>query len=86
MIKTSCKRFNTAKEYLEEQVRIGGSDQFYYEINDSGECYYEIWDSPSSHCVDNAQEMIEIASNHLEKYGKVHFEGLGGTRLQLEGG
>ena len=86
MIKTSCKRFNTAKEYLEEQIRIGGSDLFYYEFDKYGRCWIDVCDSTSSKCVDNSQEMIEIASNHLEKYGKVHFEGLGGTRLQLEGG
>ena len=86
MIKTSCKRFNTAKEYLEEQIRIGGSDLFYYAFNKYGGCGVDVWDSTRSKCVDNSQEMIEIALKHLEKYEKVHFEGLGGTRLQLEGG
>ena len=86
MIKTACKRFNSAREYLEERIRIGGSDLFFYEFSEYGWCWCDVWDSPSSHHVDNAQEMIEIALKHLEKYGKVCFDGLGGTRLQLEGG
>ena len=86
MIKTNCKRFNTAREYLEEDIRIWRSDVFYYKFNEYGHRIMDIWDSPSANTVDNAQEMIEIALKHLEKFGHVCFEGLGGISHQMGGG
>ena len=66
MKKTNCKRFNTAREYFEEAVRICRSTIF--------------WDSARAMNVDDAQEMIEVALKRLEKYGKAHFQGLDGIK------
>lgn len=86
MIKTDCKRFDTAREYLEESIRIQGSDVFYYIFNEHGHRITDVWNSQDANRVDDAQEMIEIALKYLEKFGFVCFDGLGGPHLQLEGG
>ncbi len=85
MIKTNCKRFDTARDYLEEDVRIWRSSLFGYSFDEYGRLWYDVFGSSRVKTVDNAQEMIEIALKHFEKYGHVHFEGLGGLVCQMGG-
>ncbi len=84
MVLTNCKRFNTARESLEDQIRIMRSDEFFYEFDKYGNCFRQIWDSPHGvNRVEDAHEMIEIALKHLEKYGHVSFEGFGGISREM---
>ncbi len=64
MIKTNCKKFNTAREYFEESIRICRSKEF--------------WDVVGGNRSNDAQEIIEIALKRLEECGHVSIQGLGG--------
>ncbi len=83
MIKTNCKRFDTAREYLEEDIRIRRSDSFYYDFDEYGRCRQQICNAAGVNTVHDAQEIIEIALKHFDKYGHVYFEGLGGIARQM---
>ena len=85
MIKTFDKKFNTAKEYLEEEIRLNGSQTFEYDFDEDGRCYIGYFStSDNMKQVDNAKEMIDIAVKHLEKYGEVKFKGWGGINSNDE--
>ena len=69
MIKTNCKRFNTAREYFEESIRICRSKEF--------------WDAVGGNWLYDGQEMIEIVMTRLEECGHVYIQGLGGIKKTL---
>jgi hypothetical protein len=69
MIKTNCKRFNTAREYFEESIRICRSKEF--------------WDAVGGNRLNDAQEIIEIALKRLEECGHVYIQGLGGIKENI---
>jgi hypothetical protein len=83
MIKTDCKRFDTAREYLEESIRIHGSDVFYYIFNEHSHRITDVWNSQDANRVDDAQEMIEIALKRLEECGHVYIQGLDGMKENI---
>lgn len=69
MIKTNCKRFNTAREYFEESIRICRTKEF--------------WDAVGNNIFNDAQEMIEIALKRLEECGHVYIQGIDGMKENI---
>ena len=69
MIKTNCKKFNTAREYFEESIRICRTKEF--------------WDAVGNKIFNDAQEMIEIALKRLEECGHVYIQGLDGMKENI---
>ena len=83
MIKNSFKKYNTAREFLEEEIRIWRSNSFYYDFDEDGTCWQQVWDAANVNTVYDAHEMVDIALNHLDKFGQVYFEGYGGIGIDL---
>ena len=71
MIKNSFKKYNTAREFLEEEIRIWRSNSFYYDFDEDGTCWQQVWDAANVNTVYDAHEMVDIALNHLDKFGQV---------------
>ena len=72
----SEERYYTPRECIEAQIRKYGIYKCMYNFLEDGSCCSQLLDAQ---CIGEAtaEEMIDIAVDHFNKYGEVSFEGFG---------
>ena len=66
------KRFETPRECIESQLK--GLVLCLYDFDEDGACWQHVADCANTKEA-SPNEMLEIALEHFEKFGEVHFEG-----------
>ena len=72
----SEERYNTPRECIEAQIKKYGIRKCMYHFLSDGSCCSQLLDAVNIGEA-TAEEMIEIAVDHFNKYGEVSFEGFG---------
>lgn len=72
----STERYYTARECIEAQIKKYGIRKCLYDFMKDGSCNRQLLDAQ---CIGEAtaEEMVDIAVEHFNKYGEVCFEGFG---------
>ena len=72
----STERYYTPRECIEAQFKKYGIHSCMYHFLEDGSCCEQLLDAQ---CIGEAtaEEMIDIAVDHFNKYGEVVFEGFG---------
>lgn len=80
----SDERYSNAKECIEAQFKKYGIISCLYDFMEDGSCCTQLLDAQNVNEA-TAEEMIDIAVEHFNKYGEVIFEGFGTETDKYDG-